>query len=130
VPPGNYTLSAVASFVPGEVGVDDNRFVDGVVRIKPWVPPPAPPVGCVPPKWFLAFLFLLSVLLGANIVAFLGFILWKMKEERREVKTESFVNSFEESQYKATKKCNVCGKEFSAVCTFCPYYMNFHGRGW
>lgn len=31
---GNYTLSASASFVPGEVDFDNNRYADGVVEVR------------------------------------------------------------------------------------------------
>jgi len=135
VPPSNYTLSAVAGVVPGEVDVEDNRLVDGAVRIKPLVPPPAPAVECVLPKWLLAFLFLLAVLVGANLVAIVGFILWWMRERGKEreakpVKPSASVKPVEEHQFKATKTCNVCGKEFPAVYTFCPYCMSFHGKDW
>jgi hypothetical protein len=124
VSPGNYTLSAVASVVPGEVDVKDNRFVDGVVRIKPWFPPPLP-VEYVLPRWLLAFLFLLAVLVGAILVILVGFILWWTRERRKE---EEVIRRVEEHPSKATKTCNVCGREFPGVYTFCPYCMSFHGK--
>lgn len=132
--PGNYTLSAEASVVPGEVDVEDNRFVDGVVWIKPWVPPPPPPVEYVLPKWLLAFLFLLAVLVGANLVVTVGFALWWMRERGKEREAKPVrpsapsVKLVEEHPFKATKTCSVCGRKFPAVYTFCPYCMSFHGK--
>jgi hypothetical protein len=35
VPEGNYTISALASAVPGEENIENNLFVDGVVEVKP-----------------------------------------------------------------------------------------------
>jgi len=131
VSPGNYTLSAVASVVPGEVDVKDNRFVDEVVRIKPGVPPSPAPVECVLPKWLLAFLFLLAVLVGACLVLLIGLALWCMRERKKEallvVSTPSD-KRHEEYRFKTTKTCSVCGREFLGVYTFCPYCFTFHGK--
>ena len=127
--PGNYTLSAEASVVPGEVDVEDNRFVDGVVRIKLWAPPPPSPVECVLPKWLLAFLFLLTVLVGATLCCCL--LLWCMRERKKEAQTvvpTSSVKRREEHRFKTTKTCSVCGREFPGVYSFCPYCMSFHGK--
>jgi len=97
--------------VPGEADVDDNRFVDGVVRIKPWVPPPAPPVECVLPKWLLAFLFLLAVRVGACLVLLIGLALWCMHERKKEVEMKQLtalaVKPREESPSKISKTCSV-----------------------
>jgi len=94
--PGNYTISAEASVVPGEVDVQDNRFVDGVVRIKPWVPPPPPsPLEFVLPKWLLAYLFLLAVLVGACFVLLIGLALWCTRERKREAQTAVLTPSVE-----------------------------------
>ncbi|MCW3993971.1 MAG: hypothetical protein NWE85_05345 [Candidatus Bathyarchaeota archaeon] len=131
LPPGNYTLSAEASVVPGEVDVEDNRFVDGVVRIKPWAPPPPAPVEYVLPKWLLAFLFLLAVLVGACFVLLIGLALWCTREKKREAQTAVLTPSVErreEHPFKTTKMCSVCGREFPGVYTFCPYCMSFHGK--
>lgn len=130
--PGNYTLSAEASVVPGEVDVEDNSLVNGVVRIKsPPPPPPSPPTECVLPKWLLALLFLLAVLVGACFVVILGFVLWwkhkRGKEEEDEsVKSASSVEP--QKEFKVTKKCGVCGREFPGVYTFCPHCMSFHSK--
>jgi len=124
--PGNYTLSAEASVVPGEVDVEDNRFVDGVVRIKPWAPPPPSPVEYVLPKWLLAFLFLLTVLVGANLCCCL--LLWCRREKRKEEEAVVPTPSVEQHPFKTTKTCSVCGREFPGVYSFCPYCMSFHGK--
>ncbi|MDI6690239.1 MAG: CARDB domain-containing protein, partial [Candidatus Bathyarchaeota archaeon] len=42
VPVGNYTISAVASIVPGETNIEDNTFVNGVVQVM--ARPPLPPI--------------------------------------------------------------------------------------
>ena len=133
--PENYTLSAEASIVPGEIDVEDNRFVNGVVWIKRWEPPPPTPVECVLPKWLLASLFLLAVLVGANLVVTVGFILWWLHKREKKEKTEpvktqtpSPVKPNTEQKFKSTKTCNVCGKEFPGTYTFCPYCMSFHDK--
>jgi hypothetical protein len=131
VPPGDYTISAEASVVPGEVHIEDNRFVDGVVRIKPLVIPTPPPVEYVLPKWLLAFLFLLAVLVGAILVILIWFILWWMHERRKEREVKPSAPPFkpyEEHPFRATKTCKVCGRNFPGVYTFCPYCMSFHGK--
>jgi len=133
--PGNYTLSAEASVVPGDVNIDNNRFVNGVVRIKPLALPPAPPVECVLPKWLLAFLFLLAVLVGASLVVTVGFALWWMDEGKKQTRPAppsnvSDIKLYKGHSFKATKTCSVCGREFPAVYTFCPYCMSFHGKDW
>jgi len=129
--PGNYTLSAVASIVPGEVDAEDNRFVDGVVWIKPLVPPSPPSVECVLPKWLLTFLFLLAVLVGACLVLLIGLALWWTRERKKEAQTvvpTPSVKRREEHPFKTTKTCSVCGREFPGVYTFCPYCFTFHGK--
>jgi len=127
--PGDYTLSAEASVVPGEIDVEDNRFVDGMVTIKSWEPLPPEPVECVIPKWLLASLFLLAVLIGANLVVTLGFVLWWLHKREKKEKEESVIpaaSSVKPSKH--TKTCNVCGREFPVAYTFCPYCMSFHGK--
>lgn len=133
VSPGNYTLSAVADTVPGEVNIENNRFVDGIVQIKPLPPTPPPtPAECVIPKWFLAFLFLIAILIGITLVLIVIFILLWMREKRKEKKDEKPITaptkSVEIYPLKTSKKCNVCEKEFPAVYTFCPHCMSFHGK--
>jgi hypothetical protein len=124
--PGNYTLSAEASVVPGEVDIEDNKFVDGVVQIK------ALPPTEYAPRWLLAFLFVIAVLIGAVLFILVGFILWwrrkKKKEEAKPPPPLVVSKPYPELSLKATKKCGVCGKEFPAVYTFCPHCMSFHGK--
>jgi hypothetical protein len=133
--PGDYTLSAEASVVPGEIDVEDNRFVNGIVTIKPWTPLPPTPAECVVPKWLLASLFLLAVLIGANLVVTVGFVLWWLHKREKKEKTEpvisaapSRVKPLKEQAFKQTKTCNVCGREFSGAYTFCPHCMSFHDK--
>ena len=131
VSPGNYTLSAVADVVPGEVDIEDNRFVDGIVEIKPSILPP-PPVPCVIPRWLIAFLFVIAVLVGLTLGLLVIFILlWlrrRREDEEEEVPISLPAKPSEGDLYTATKKCNVCGREFLSVYTFCPYCMSFHGK--
>jgi hypothetical protein len=129
--PGNYTLSVVASVVLGEVDVEDNRFVYGVVRIKPLEPSPAQ-VECALPKWLIAFLFLLAVLVGASLVVTVGFALWWMRDAKKLTRLTPPSNVSNSKLYKeyslnAPKKCGVCGREFPAVYTFCPYCFAYQG---
>lgn len=124
--PGNYTLSAEASVVPGEVDIEDNKFVDGVVQIKALPPPPPPEY--VMPKWLLAFLFVIAVLVGVILVILVGFILWWKRKKGEEKEKKLSPPPFVEPSFKTTKKCSVCGREFPGVYTFCPYCMSFHGK--
>jgi len=130
IPPGNYTISAELNVVPGEIDIDNNRFVDGVVRINPWTPPPS--VEYVLPRWFLAFLFLLAVIAGATFVVTVGFALWQMHKRKNQTSVAAPTNVSDSKLYKkhplkATKTCNVCGREFPAVYTFCPYCFTYQG---
>lgn len=129
--PGNYTISAEASVVPGEIEINDNRFLDGTVWVKSGMPPPS--VEYVLPRWLLAFLFLLSVFIGACLAAVIIFaLLWrrerKKKDPRGRQPTYSEVKPRKEVRFKRTKTCNICGKEFSEAYTFCPYCFAFHGK--
>ena len=131
VNPGNYTISAMASIIPGEVNIDNNRFVDGVVEIKPLIIPP-PPVPCVIPRWLIAFLFVIAVLVGLTLGLLVIFILlWlrrRKEDEEEEVPISLPAKPSEGDLYSVKKKCNVCGREFLGVYTFCPYCMSFHGK--
>lgn len=120
---GNYTLSAVASAVPGELNIENNKFVDDVVWIKPRVFPAAWEI----PRSLLALLFLLAVFTGACLVAAIVFaLLWtREKKKKRQMDTEP--NS-PEGGFKGSKTCGVCGKEFLGAYTFCPYCLTFHGK--
>lgn len=131
VPPGNYTISGEASIVPGEIDIDNNRFVDGVVQVKPSTLPP--PAEYALPRWLLAFLFLLAVFVGACLVLLVGLALWSMRERKKEGQigrqlTASTVKLHEESPFKINKICSACGREFPGVYTFCPYCLTFQGK--
>jgi len=130
VPPGNYTIRAEAEVVPEEIDVDDNTFSDGVVQVKPWAP--ASTVEYVLPRWLLALLFLLAVLIGICIVLLAGLGLWWTREREKEASkkqaTTSIVNSREENPFKTTKTCSACGREFPEVYTFCPHCFTFHNK--
>jgi hypothetical protein len=121
---GNYTLSAEANVVLGEANIDNNRLVDGVVWVKPWVYPPVWEV----PGWPLALLFsLLAMLIGACLLAIIILaLLWRRRKKKR---TQMNMRpAFPEVKLKRSKTCSVCGKEFLGVYTFCPYCFTFHGK--
>jgi len=66
VPEGDYMLSALASYVPGEVDYENNRHVDGTVRVA------AAPRREFVPDWFYWFLLLLLlILIGILLSAWL-----------------------------------------------------------
>lgn len=126
---GNCTLSAEASAVPEELNIENNRFVDDVVWVKPWVFPAAWEI----PRWLLALLFLLAVFIVAClVVAILFALLWrrerKKKGQRCRQPTYPEVKPRKEVGFKRSKTCSVCGKEFPGVYTFCPYCFTFHGK--
>jgi hypothetical protein len=121
---GNYTLSAEASVVPGEVNIENNRLVNGVVWVKPWVYPPVWKI----PIWLLALLFLLAVLIG--ILLLLVLICALLRRRRRKKKDKMVIQPIPPTimPFQRSKKCRVCGKEFPVVYTFCPYCFTFHGK--
>ncbi|MDH5451214.1 MAG: hypothetical protein OEX77_10040 [Candidatus Bathyarchaeota archaeon] len=130
IPPRNYSISAEASVVLGEIDIGDNRFSNGVVRIKPWMLPS--PVEYVLPRWLSAYLFSLAVLVGAYIVLLAGLALRWTCERKKEVKnkqlTGAAVKARKETPSKTGKTCGVCEREFPGVYTFCPYCLTFHGK--
>jgi hypothetical protein len=121
---GNYTLSAEANVVPGEANIDNNRFVDGVVWVKPWVFPPVWKI----PIWLLALLFLLAMLIG--ILLLLVLICALLRRRRRKKKDKMVIPPIPPTimPFQRSKKCRVCGKEFLGLYTFCPYCFTFHGK--
>ena len=126
---GNYTLSAEANVVPGEANIDNNRFVDGVVWVKPWVFPPVWKI----PRWLLALLFISAILIGACLAAVIVFVLLRRRKRKRKDQRGRQPSSFEvepckEVGFKRSKACSACGKEFPGVYTFCPYCFTFHGK--
>jgi len=123
---GNYTLSAEASIVPGEVDFEDNSLIDGDIWIKPWVFPPAWEI----PKWLLALL-LLAVFIGTCLIA-VFVLLWRRERKKKgqmdSQPASSEVKPYKEVGLKRSKTCNACGKEFPEAYTFCPYCFTFHGK--
>jgi hypothetical protein len=121
---GNYTLSAGASAVPGEVNIENNKFIDGVVRVKPWTYPPVLEI----PLWLLALLFLLAMIIGILLLLALMFAL--LQRRRRKKKGKIVIPPIPPTiaPFQRSKKCRVCGKEFLGVYTFCPYCFTFHGE--
>jgi len=130
VRPGDYTLGALASVVPEEVDILDNRFVDGIVRIKPLIP--SPPIPYLLPKWLLALLFILAVLIGACLVAATIFaLLWRREKKKSQMDKHPTVPEIKPSEvapFKIRKTCNECGREFPGLYTFCPYCLTFHEK--
>ena len=112
---GNYTLSAEASVVPGEIIIENNRFVDGIVWVK---------VGEVP-RGFLALL--LAMFIGACLIAAIIFALLWRRRKKKGVQIGMRL-TFPEVKLKRRKTCSACGKEFPGVFTFCPYCFTFHGK--
>jgi hypothetical protein len=128
---GNYTLSAEASVVPGEVApyTDNNKLVDGVVWVKSWAFPPVWEI----PRWLLALLFISAILIGACLAAAIVFVLLRRRKRKRKDQWGRQPSSFEvepckEVGFKRSKTCSACGKEFPGVYTFCPYCFTFHGK--
>lgn len=120
---GNYTLSAEASVVPGELNIENNRFVDSVVWVKLGVLPIAWEI----PRWLLALLFLLAVFIGACLVAAVVFaLLWRRCRKKKDQMDKQTTRP--EVGFKKSKTCNVCEKEFPGTYTFCPYCFTFHGK--
>jgi len=121
---GNYTLSADASVVPDEVNIENNRFINGVVWVKPWMYPPVWKI----PIWLLALLFLLAMLIG--ILLLLVLICALLRRRRRKKKDKMVIPPIPPTimPFQRSKKCRVCGKEFLGVYTFCPYCFTFHGK--
>ncbi|MGQ9641742.1 MAG: CARDB domain-containing protein [Candidatus Bathycorpusculaceae bacterium] len=121
---GNYTLSAEASAVPGEVNIENNKLVDGVIWVKPWMYPPVWKI----PIWLLALLFLLAMLIG--ILLLLVLICALLRRRRRKKKDKMVIPPIPHTimPFQRSKKCKVCGKEFPGVYTFCPYCFTFHGK--
>ena len=133
---GDYVIKAEAGPVPGETKLDDNVFIDDVVKIKssPYPspsPPPYWPPGVFDMRWLLAGLFILIVLVAAVLILAVIILLAcgrrrKREEEPKKIAEEPRVLALLPSP--ATKTCKVCGKKFLAVYTFCPHCMSFHGR--
>jgi len=120
---GNYTLSAEASVVLEEINLENNRFVDGVV----WVKLGMLPIAWEIPRWLLALLFLLAIFIGACLAAAIVFaFLWRRCRKKKDQIDKQPTRP--EVEFKKSKTCSVCGKEFPGVYTFCPYCFTFHGK--
>ena len=122
----------MASIIPGETNIDNNRFVDGIVQVKPYFPKI-----CIIPRWLLAFLFILAVLAGLCLVLLCILLALKTRRKKEnsveksstlQPKTQPEKIRDEALTLKKTKICDVCGREFPAVYTFCPYCMTFNGK--
>jgi ribosomal protein L32 len=120
---GNYTLSAEASAVPGEINIENNKFVDDVVWIKLWTFPPVWGI----PMWLLALLFGLAPLFGVCLISALLYVLWRRRRKRKRQRSTQ-LNSPRGVGFKKIKTCGACGKQFNGVHTFCPYCFTFHGK--
>ena len=121
---GNYTLSAEASVVPDEVNIENNRFINSVVWVKPWVYPPVWKI----PVWLLALLFLLAMLIGILLLLVLMYALLRRRRRKKKEKTVIQPTLPAISPFRRRKKCRVCGEEFPEAYTFCPYCFAFHGK--
>jgi len=109
--------------VPGELTLENNRFVDGVVWVKLGVLPIAWEI----PRWLLALLFLLAVFIGACLAAAIVFaLLWRRCRKKKDQMDKQPTRP--EVEFKKSKTCSVCGKEFPGTYTFCPYCFTFHGK--
>ena len=130
---GNYTLSAEASVVPGEINIENNKFTDGVIWVKQCAF--LPPICGIPPET-LTLIFLLLALIGSSITVTIIIILQSRKKREKKTQKESYSQSNTSRKIKAdksdnlkrTKTCSSCGKEFPATYTFCPYCFTFNGK--
>jgi len=114
---GNYILSAEASAVPGELIIENNKFIDDVVEIKLWTFF----------VWHVALLFVLALLIGVCLILALLYVLWRRgRKKKRQVSTQ--LNSPRDTEFKKIKICGACGRQFNGVYTFCPYCFTFHGK--
>lgn len=125
---GNYTLSAEASTVPGEVDIENNRFVDGVVWVRSWML--SAMRGLL--GWVLILLFI-STIIGALLLFVIAFALLRRRRKRSQDNMDTQLNCsrvkpFSKTKSKRGKRCSTCGKEFPSVYTFCPYCFTFYGK--
>jgi hypothetical protein len=123
VAPGNYTISARANAVPGEVNLGDNVFVDGYILVGAVVPPTRPPFDS---RWFLALLFILIMLIAILLVVLMLLLFARRRKKKEEEKAGLGAAAVLPSE--GVKRCRVCGKEFPVAFTFCPYCLSFYGK--
>jgi len=121
VPVGDYTLSAVASTVPGETDVADNTFVDGTVRV---MSSHVPPVVSEIPAWLIWLLVTLIILVAASLFISIALLFYVRKKKRNSNAKVADPVTFEGKKYKT---CIKCGREFLDVRTFCPHCFTYNG---
>lgn len=107
----------------GEFNIENNKFVDDVVWVRPWVFPAVWEI----PRWLLALLFLLAIFIVACLVAAIIFwLLWRRERKKKDQMGRQ--STYPSVGFKRSKTCSMCGKEFPGVYTFCPYCFTFHGK--
>jgi hypothetical protein len=79
---GNYTLSALASQVPGEENLENNSYKDGIVTVV------KAPMGWLVPYWFYWLLLLFLVLIIILLIA------WYYSRKRRKRAEEAFYSGW------------------------------------
>jgi len=67
-------------------------------------------------------MFIVACLVAAIVFG----LLWR--RERKKKGQRERQPTYPEVGFKRSKTCNVCGKEFPEVYTFCPYCFTFHGK--
>ena len=121
VPPGVYTISAVASPVPGEIDVADNTFIDGTVEIKP---SHEPPVVSELPAWLVWLVAILIALAAASLTVSIVLLFYVRKRKRNSPTKVVDPVGFEGRK---NKTCIECGRDFLDVRTFCPHCFAYNG---
>lgn len=112
-----YTALPTLGGVPWCPGVSTNFLIKKLI-----VPQP---VLCELPRWLLAFLFILAVLVGANLVVTVVFLLWWLKRKSEEDVRRAPTQGRRLS--KTYKTCSECGREFHGFRAFCPYCFAYQG---
>ena len=109
----------MASAVHGEENLENNKFVNGIVWVKLWK---FPPFWKIPEEVFV-LLSLLTALVLACILSIFIFILLPKRRKKKKIEQSNY-----NAKFKNTKTCSICGNEFPATYTFCPYCFSFHGK--
>jgi hypothetical protein len=122
---GNYTLSAEANVVPGEINIENNRLVNGIIWVKAWTFPGVWEI----PKLLLALLLILAFCLVAAIIFVLLWMCRRKKKSEIDMQPSApEIKPREVAPFKIRKICKECGREFLGVYTFCPYCLTLHGK--
>jgi hypothetical protein len=79
IPTGRYVIKAVADKVEGEIEIEDNTFVDGIVAILP----PFPMLDWI----FLLFMFIMALIGSLILLLFIGYL---RRRRRRKPKSPLF----------------------------------------